>query len=193
MNQNYAPERRKVLALQVETPPAANGLIVPAPRELSHEPGRRMALSVPESVRALGEPLEPFFGACGGRQMISLSVRRRARPAPAETYVFNQPFILIRRCAESDLPLNDAQVNFRHMYLQLVAGRWLFVDLGLISGAAAGERGRSASGWFDPATALIVGPYVIRHVEVESGTIARRAGSTSEQPTNMPTIHLGYR
>src|SRR5258708_7112761 len=141
MSQSYAPERRKVLALQVETPPAANGLIVPAPRGLSLEPGRQTALSIPESVRALGEPLEPFFGACGGRQSISLSVRRRDRSAPAKTFVFNQPFILIGRCQESDLPLNDPRVNFRHIYLQLLAGRWLFVDLGLGSVAAAGGRG----------------------------------------------------
>ncbi len=192
MGQIYAPERRKVLALQVETPPAANGLIVPAPRGLSLEPGRQTALSIPESVRALGEPLEPFFGACGGRQSISLSVRRRDRPAPAKTFVFNQPFILIGRCQESDLPLNDPRVNFRHIYLQLVAGRWLFVDLGLISGAAAGERGRSASGWFDPASELVVGPYVITHVALDSGTIVRRAGSDSGQTPNLPLVHLEF-
>src|SRR6516165_2410593 len=191
MSLGYAPERRKVLALQVETP-AANGLIIPSTRDLAHEKGRQSALSVPESVRALGEPLEPLFEACGGRQTLSLSVRRRDGAAPPETYEFQQPFILIGRCQQSDLPLNDAKVNFRHIYLQLVDGRWLFVDLGLLSGSAAGERGRSASGWFDPASELVVGPYVITHVALETTMLARRDNQSSKLPADLPAVYLEF-
>src|SRR5262249_45637544 len=145
--ERHAPQRRRLLALESGNVPRP-GMIDEVPHQLSVPAARQTALSIPESVRALGEPLEPFFEACGGRQSITLSVRRFDSPSRAESFVFEQPFVLVGRCAESDLPLPDRLVNFRHLYLQLIAGNWMFLDLRLIAGGSAGELQRSPWGWF---------------------------------------------
>src|SRR5262245_44236013 len=101
MGSNYAPQRRESLALHHEVSPEENALVVRPTMSLIGDVRRQRALSVPESVRALGEPLEPFFDACGGRQTISLSIRREDGRSSPETFVFQQPFVLIGRCPES--------------------------------------------------------------------------------------------
>lgn len=197
MTQSYASQRRKLLALQSETPPSEavvpeSGLIVPPRGELATAPGRQTALSVPESVRALGEPLDPFFTACGGRNTISVSVWRQEIDSPAETYIFQQPFVLIGRSPENDLPLPDPKVSFRHLYLQLVAGSWLFVDLGLISGASTSDKGKNTSGWFEPESELSVGPYTLKHLRSQSSELIRPATSTVSPSTRLPIVDLEF-
>jgi pSer/pThr/pTyr-binding forkhead associated (FHA) protein len=190
MDQKYAPQRRRLLALQHEAPSAGTALVVQPPPQAGAEPGRQTALSVPEAIRALGEPLEPFFAACGGRQTISLSVRRRDGRAPPETCVFQQPFVLIGRCPESDLALADGAVSFRHFYLQFVGGRWLFVNLPGLSGVP-GEKGRSTSGWFDAGNELTAGPYTITHVAAEQEpSTAISAPGSAEPALELPSFEL---
>ena len=65
------------------------------PRSAGTEVGEYRWAAFGEAVRDLGEPLEPFFEACGGRQTISLSVRRFDSRSPPETFVFQQPFVVI--------------------------------------------------------------------------------------------------
>jgi pSer/pThr/pTyr-binding forkhead associated (FHA) protein len=188
MGRNYAPQRRKLLALHHETASDEGGLVVRPPTTAAVDVQRQRALSVPEAVRALGEPLDPFFDACGGRQTISLSVRREDGRSPPETFVFQQPFVLIGRCPESDLNLDDNGVSFRHLYLQLAGGRWLFVNLPAASGVP-GEKGRSISGWFNPGSELTAGPYTITHVAPEGATSTAISTRVHAAPA-LPSIEL---
>jgi pSer/pThr/pTyr-binding forkhead associated (FHA) protein len=190
MTQNFAPQRRRLLALQNEAPPPATGLIVPPRVDRAGEPGRQTALSIPEEVRALGEPLGPFFEACGGRQSLSLSVGWTGSRSSPETYIFRQPFVLIGRCRESDLALPDREVKFRHLYLQLVAGRWMFVDLGRLGGRASAKGGKS-SGWFDCADELSAGPYTITHLGSHSSELSC-TGALAPPPPALPAVDLQF-
>jgi pSer/pThr/pTyr-binding forkhead associated (FHA) protein len=188
MGSNYAPQRRESLALHHEDSREENALMVRLPTSIIGDAHRQRALSVPESVRALGEPLEPFYDACGGRQTISLSVRREDGQSSPGTFVFQQPFVLIGRCPESDLNLEDGGVSFRHIYLQMAGGRWLFVNLPAASGVP-GEKGRSISGWFDPGSELTAGPYTIMHVAPEGVTSTALSTRVRETPA-LPSIEL---
>jgi hypothetical protein len=191
MSQYFAPQRRKLLALQNETPPPA-GLIVHPQSGRPVEPGRQTALSIPEAVRALGEPLSPFFEACGGRQAISLAVRWTGSKSPPETYVFRQPFVLVGRCRESDLALPDREVKFRQLYLQLVAGRWMFVDLGRIGGKAHAGKGGKYSGWFDCGDELAAGPYTIAHVGSQANEMPHREDALMRGSGPLPVVDLEF-
>jgi hypothetical protein len=190
MSQNFAPQRRKLLALDNPTSPPPTGLIVRP--QFDRSAGRQTALSIPESVRALGEPLSPFFEACGGRQVISLAVRWTGSKSPPETYVFRQPFVLIGRCRESDLALPDRDVKFRHVYLQLVAGRWMFADLGKIGSRAFAANGGSSSGWFDCEDELSAGPYTITHLGSSSEELPRLAQQPLHGPAGLPVVDLEF-
>jgi len=192
MSQNFAPQRRKLLALQTETTPPVTGLIVHPQVDRAVEPGRQTALSIPESVRALGEPLSPFLAACGGRQSLSLSVRWTGSKSPPETYVFRQPFVLIGRCRESDLALPDRDVKFRHLYLQLVAGRWMFVDLGKMVGRPGAANGKSTSGWFDCDDEIPAGPYTIRHLGSQPGESSRNRDAPTALDSGLPAVDLEF-
>jgi pSer/pThr/pTyr-binding forkhead associated (FHA) protein len=188
MGSNYAPQRRESLALHHDVSREDNALMVRLPTSIIGDVQRQRALSVPESVRALGEPLEPFYEACGGRQTISLSIRREDRSSPPETVVFQQPFVLIGRCPESDLNLDDCGVSFRHFYLQMAGGRWLFVNL-LAASGVPGEKGRSISGWFNPGDELTAGPYTITHVAPEGVTSTALSTKVHAAPV-LPTVEL---
>src|SRR5262245_3916178 len=187
MGSNYAPQRRESLALHHQVSRENDALAVRPSITLSKDAKRQRALSVPESVRALGEPLEPFFDACGGRQTISLSVRRRDGRSPPVTYVFQQPFVLIGRCSDSDLPLDDENVGFRHFYLQLSAGRWLFVNL-LGAAGYSREKSNSVSGWYDQGSELTAGPYTITRVASRPTTSASTAISRRVKVATSPAV-----
>src|SRR5262245_20468942 len=101
MSQIYAPQRKLLLSLENEASQAADGALIPHPRSAT-ESSRQAALAIPESVRSAGEPLAPFFEACGGRTVLSLCVERNDRDEAPETFVFEQPFVLIGRCPEGD-------------------------------------------------------------------------------------------
>jgi len=128
-----------------------------------------------------------FNQACGGQQTISLAVARRGSQALAETCVFRQPFVLIGRGAENDLVLADDRVGFRHIYLQLHGGHWMFVNLAAVSGAATSNRG-PASGWFDVGCELDVGPYAIECLAQDPPLPAVTAESATGM--NLPAFEL---
>ncbi len=178
------------MSLHNGTSAGEKGLLVRPDGDAGTEVSRQLALSVPESVRALGEPLEPFFEACGGRQTLSLSLSRRDGQAPPETCVFQQPFVLIGRCPESDLALADRAVSFRHFYFQLISGRWLFVDMPGISGASS-EQESSTSGWLDVTSELTAGPYTLTFVSADRQTsteISTRVNSG--EAVELPSFEL---
>jgi pSer/pThr/pTyr-binding forkhead associated (FHA) protein len=189
MNQSYAPQRKLLLSLQHEASQADDGVLV-VHSERAADARRQAALSIPDSVRSLGEPLAPFFEACGGRSVLSLSVKRNDRDKPPKTYVFEQPFVLVGRCPEGDLTLSDANVGFRHFYLQLIDGRWSFVNLARLARVATIGTER-ASGWFDPGDELEVGPYTIKHLALPAQAIDRKAtGDSSSSFKGMQPVRL---
>jgi hypothetical protein len=187
MNPLYAPQRRLLLSIQQEESGPEPALIRTSEHAAAADPGRQSALSVPESIRALGEPLDPFFEACGGRQILSVAVRRTDDGTPVSTYLFQQPFVLIGRCTESDLSLRHETVGFRHLYLQLVSGRWSYVNLARLSNVAT-TRDDSSSGWFDPGDELSIGPYTIRHVVPDSNRLVSPTSTSSGPAIHSPPI-----
>ncbi|MGQ0634155.1 MAG: FHA domain-containing protein [Planctomycetaceae bacterium] len=187
MKPRYAPERRKLLALQHDE---LSVIRTAAPDPASDAP-RQLALSVPETVRSLGEPLDPFFEACGGPTAVSLAVQRTGSLDAPSTYLFRQPFVLIGRCVESDLALVDPAVGFRHLYLQYIGGRWFFVNLTQLLRIASTERG-AASGWFDPGTEIDIGPYTVSHLgePPRAPTRASATALTLASASDLPLVEL---
>lgn len=175
MTARYAPQRRELLALENQIALSANSSAQDA-AELTAGQNRQLALSVPESMRALGEPLDPFFEACGGPTSIALAVRRADSDDPPETHIFRQPFVVIGACRECDLPLTESNVAFRHFYLQLIGGRWFVVDLWGLTRSSAAERG-GCSGWFNPGAEIGVGSYIITHVPGAASTAVEDTSS----------------
>jgi hypothetical protein len=168
------------------------------PHSLSRSPSQALAktdsklVRLPqETDRASNEPLEPFFRACGGLQTISLAVRRVESRGPAEAYAFQQPFVVIGSCAESDLVMPDRSVNYRHIYLQLVGGRWIFTNLARISRTKAGQ-GHPASGPFDVGCELKVGYHVIKRVGTSpAGELIRQSEDLlPERSRELPSYTL---
>ncbi|HEY2251636.1 MAG TPA: FHA domain-containing protein [Planctomycetaceae bacterium] len=163
MKPNYAPQRRRLLALDPQPSCAERGLSVRPAIELPADAQRQAALSLPEMAHNLGDPLQPFFDACGGRQTISLVIQHRSGQPSFETCVFQQPFVLIGRCPENDLVLAGESVGFRHIYLQLHAGCWMYANLDSLSRTSSAKGGRS-TGWLDVGCELDVGSYTIKRV-----------------------------
>jgi pSer/pThr/pTyr-binding forkhead associated (FHA) protein len=71
------------------------------------------------------------------------------------------PFTLVGRDDACDVTLTDAEVNPRHAWLQVIAGRVFAIDLGSRTGLGW-EGGGTGSGWLDVGTPVRVGPFQIR-------------------------------
>lgn len=127
-----------------------------------NSPGQT-ALSVPDAERSPGATWQPFFEACGGVQSISLSTHLWDNPAAADRHVFRKPFCIIGRTKASDLVIPDPMACYRHIYVQLISGRWFFINLAMISKSAV-VRGQPESGWFDIDRQLKVGSHVVTRV-----------------------------
>ena len=71
------------------------------------------------------------------------------------------PFALVGRDDACDVTLTDPEVNPRHVWLQVLGGRVLAVDLG--SRAGLGWPGQGAgSGWLDAGVPVRIGPFQLR-------------------------------
>jgi hypothetical protein len=71
------------------------------------------------------------------------------------------PCAVIGRNEDADVPLQDALVSRRHVYMQLVAGRLFCVDLGSRTGTHW-RHGTQPWGWLDRGEAIRVGPFFVR-------------------------------
>ena len=189
-------KRRRLLALQNQTTPSEPELLIRPQPDAGDESQAEMALLVPDSVRvrdsewALAEPLQPFFEACGGMQTISLSARRQDSPAHADRHLVRQPFFVIGRASECDLVIPDPTASFRHIYVQLVSGRWFFLNLAKISRTTAG-KGQPESGWFDVDCQLTVGSHVITHVAMGRQAVIRKIAISNAEPSlDLPFFEL---
>lgn len=104
--------------------------------------------------------LDLFLEACGAAESISLDVDL---PNGSSSQYFQQPFVLIGRDLKADIQIDDKRLSHRHAYLQLFAGRLLFVNLkGLLSFPDSPVR---QYGWIDPGQRQEFGPLSIRLAE----------------------------
>ncbi len=168
MDVRRSSKRRQVLGLQDRSKAGEPELLTRAPTDPANQAAGQTALTVPDPDWAGGEPLQPFFEACGGIQPLALTVQRQDNPALSERHMFRQPFCLIGRIADCDLVLPHSQVGYRHVYLQLLSGRWYYLNLARISKTASG-RDQPESGWFDVDSQLTVGSHQITRVSLGRG------------------------
>jgi pSer/pThr/pTyr-binding forkhead associated (FHA) protein len=136
------------------------------------------------------QSLDLFFEACGATDALRLVVEH----AEGVTHhSFRQPFVVIGRDARADLWLDNERLARRHVYLQLVAGRLLYVDFHSL--VAAGPDGPRRCGWLDPGHALEVGPFRIRLAEgsPEPGWAAARASPYGRGALRAVTLELTSR
>jgi hypothetical protein len=101
--------------------------------------------------------LDPFLTACGAAEPLRLVVEH---PSLNGEYTFHQPFVLIGRNPAADLHVDDKRLANRHMLLQLIAGRLLYVDFET-------ENESRRAGWLDPGQSLEIGPLRVRlHADI---------------------------
>jgi pSer/pThr/pTyr-binding forkhead associated (FHA) protein len=112
---------------------------------------------------------EFFRNACGADEPMRLVVEG---PGESRVVELSLPFALIGRDPRADVSCDDARLGKRHAYLQMVAGRWLFVDF---LSQTAGHR----AGWLDPNQELRFGPLTLRLPEDAAGASWIRSGSAS--------------
>jgi pSer/pThr/pTyr-binding forkhead associated (FHA) protein len=101
-----------------------------------------------------------FLQACGMQGPLELEILEPGKNQ-ARRQCFSQPVLLVGRGEQCSLRLNDPVVSRRHAYLQLIAGRVFFVDLGSRTGIVA-QSGTLRSGWLDPGQELRLGDCTIR-------------------------------
>jgi pSer/pThr/pTyr-binding forkhead associated (FHA) protein len=101
---------------------------------------------------------DPFSSACGLTGPLELEVSSPQQQR--QRYTFDQPWLVLGRDGRLPLPLHDAAISRRHVYLQVLGGRLLAVDLESRTGlGVAGAR--SLSAWIDPGQPLTVGPFEV--------------------------------
>jgi len=110
---------------------------------------------------------ELFFQACRWTDPLRVSIEAPDPPSITEHSV-HQPFALVGSDPRMDVRLNDAQVNRRHAYVQLVGGKVFCVDLQSKSGIQLQGRTRRSE-IIEPGEALRIGPYWLRVLSTNGG------------------------
>ncbi len=102
-----------------------------------------------------------FLEACGSTAPLRLDL---AGPglAEGESRDFPWPFVVIGRGTETDLPLDHEDIDRRHAYLQMVAGRVFCMDLQSRTGVHWGAD-PEPWGWLDRNRTAHIGPFQIRN------------------------------
>ena len=104
--------------------------------------------------------LEQFARACGARQPWGLSIYLFSGEKLAEGEI-ESPFVLVGRDDACDVTLTDAEVDPRHLWLQVVEGQLYAVDLGSRAGLIWSDGSRG-SGWLRKDRSLSAGPFVLK-------------------------------
>ncbi|MBA4190635.1 MAG: hypothetical protein C0467_21830 [Planctomycetaceae bacterium] len=107
---------------------------------------------------------DPFFTqfaeACGAAGPLDLRVDLADGGMLAEGSI-PMPFVLVGRDDACDVTLAEAEINPRHAWLQVIAGRVFAVDLGSRTGLGW-PGGATGSGWMDENTPVKIGPFQLR-------------------------------
>src|SRR5439155_25103701 len=123
--------------------------------------------------------LDTFLEASGATGPLHLTVENTGVTG---RYLLPQPFALVGRDARADLRLTGGEVARRHLFMQLLAGRLLCVDL---SGSGERQDGRPPFCWLDPGQVVQVGTATIRLANPH----AAEAGLVSPwQPSALPSV-----
>ena len=107
---------------------------------------------------------DPFFTqfaeACGAAGPLDLRVDLADGGMLAEGSI-PMPFVLVGRDDACDVTLAEPEINPRHAWLQVIAGRVFAVDLGSRTGLGW-PGGATGSGWMDENTPVKIGPFQLR-------------------------------
>jgi pSer/pThr/pTyr-binding forkhead associated (FHA) protein len=103
---------------------------------------------------------ECFLRACGATGPLRLLVEAPGGRGPTEI-ALPRPFAVVGRDPRSDIHLDHPHVSLRHAYLQVVAGRLFWFDLGSRTGTI-GALGSRHAGRLAYGASLGVGPFSIR-------------------------------
>lgn len=144
----------------------------------------------------MNDPLIARFAeACGAASPLNLRVGLADGGVLAEGCV-QQPFTLIGRDDACDVTLNDPDVNPRHAWFQVVAGRVFALDLGSRAGLLWPDNTKR-SGWLDVDSPVRVGPFKI-HLRAPVSLSAAQPGPDpiSADPNlnrTRPFVQLDFR
>src|SRR5437763_9577919 len=105
--------------------------------------------------------LDAFLEACGATGPLQLTVEH---PGGADRHVLQQPFAVVGRDPRADVRLADAAVGRRHLYLQVLGGRLLCLDL---TGSPDGRR-QPRHMWLDAGHEVRVGTAPVRLTDAPS-------------------------
>jgi hypothetical protein len=140
--------------------------------------------------------VDAFMEACGAQDSLLLDILRDGAEE-SRRLALNQPFAVIGRAANADLPLSDGRLTRRQAYLQLIAGHVCCVNFGNPSGVCWGEKA-SPSGWLPVRQVVRFGEHRIRLLRAGGSDLPPdlgkinplSAGSAAE--LGMPCLTLGF-
>ncbi len=112
---------------------------------------------------------EEFLEACGARPPLRLEIEHCGWGSVKQR-TLHLPFALIGRHERADIPLEDRDVSRKHVYLQMIDGRWWWVDLDSRTGTYS-QRYRSSSVSVLDGQGIRIGPYVLRLAQGESARV----------------------
>jgi pSer/pThr/pTyr-binding forkhead associated (FHA) protein len=138
-----------------------------------------------------------FADACGATGPLDLRVDLADGGVLAEGTV-QQPFTLVGRDDACDVTLTDPEVNPRHAWLQVIAGRVYAIDLGSRTGLVWPD-GTGRCGWLDVGTPVQVGPFRVHLRSPPSAGLSVVAPdydplrSDPELAASRPVVSLDFR
>jgi pSer/pThr/pTyr-binding forkhead associated (FHA) protein len=139
---------------------------------------------------------QAFHEACGARTPLLIDVEHRERQE-IDRRVLPLPFALIGRDGRADLRLDDQDVSRRHAFLQMVAGRWWWMDLDSRTGTLRIDGASAAQHLLDHS-GIRIGPYTIRPGGERSSDEAIPSPSVSpltrdaDDPLALPRLCLEF-
>jgi pSer/pThr/pTyr-binding forkhead associated (FHA) protein len=132
---------------------------------------------------------ELFLASCGLSGPLRLDLEE---PRGNDSRVFEVPFVVAGGDPGTDLVVDDPTVSRRQVYLQAIAGRVFYVDLGSrIEGDREHERDRR--GWVDHQRGICIGPVRIRAGVGEGpGELADPLASRFLDDSPLPVVTLEF-
>lgn len=137
--------------------------------------------------------MSPFWEACGAIGPLRLRASGASDACDVDREV-PLPFAVIGRDPKADLPIDHEDVSRRHAYVQVVAGRLFWIDLGSRLGVSRGGV-VSPSGWLGDSEAVGIGPF---RVEATAAAREPEGGEppnplTERGPSSWPDAVLEFR
>ena len=114
--------------------------------------------------------MRSFLTACGLAAPLQLVVEGPSGDG-GELRLLHQPFALLGRDSHADIVLNHGRVSRRHLYIQVIEGRAFWVDLESRTGTQIDGEVRKFGWLLKGVQKLCVGPYLIRPVVGDVGSV----------------------